>query len=143
MRVERSISIARPPGEVLAYVSDIRNDPNWHTDVLEVSSSTDAVQIGTVFNVRVKPSMGVSEGTITVKHLEPGKFVEFEGRMGKMAPTVTNMVEAEGSGTRVTRRVDLEPPGAMKLMTPMIKMMIGKSNNGFLAILKRVMESKP
>ena len=109
MRVERSISIAKTPADVLAYMADIRNDPAWHTDVLEVSSSTDAVQVGTVFKVRVKPSMGVSEGTMTVRRLEPGKLVEFEGHMGKMDPTVTNLVEPEGAATRVIRRVDLDP----------------------------------
>ena len=142
MRVQRSVSIARPPGEVFGYVSDIRNDPSWHTDVLEVSSSTETVGTGTVFNVRVKPSMGVSEGTITVSKLEPGRLVEFQGRMGKMAPVVTNIVEPEGQGARVIRRVEIEPPGMMKLMTPMIKMMVGKSNSGFLANLKRVLEAK-
>ena len=143
MRVERNISVARPPSDVFAFVSDIRHDPEWHTDVLEVSSSTDTVGMGTVFNVRVKPSMGVSEGTMTVSKFEPGRLVEFQGRMGKMAPVVTNIVEPEGQGSRVTRRVELEPPGPMKLRSPMIKMMIGKSNNGFLANLKRVLEAKP
>jgi len=141
MRVERSISIARPPGEVFAFISDIRNDPKWHTDVLDVKSSTDMVGMGTVFDVKVKPSMGVSEGTMTVRKLEPGRLVEFEGHMGKMDPTVTNICEPDGQGTRVVRRVDLAPSGVMRVMTPMIKMMIGKSNAGFLANLKRVMES--
>ncbi|MFY9587710.1 MAG: SRPBCC family protein [Actinomycetota bacterium] len=142
MRVERSVSIARPPGDVFGYVSDIRNDPAWHTDVLEVSSSTDAVGVGTVFNVRVKPAMGVSEGTMTVSKLEPGRLIEFQGRMGKMAPTVTNIVESDGSGAKMTRRVELQPPGMMKIMTPMIKMMIGKGNSGFLSNLKKVLEAK-
>ena len=141
MRVERSTSIARPPSEVLNYVADVRHDPEWHTDVLEVSSTTENVGVGTVFNVRVKPSMGVSEGTMTVSKLEPGKLVEFQGRMGKMNPTVTNIVEPEGQGSRVTRRVDLEPPGMMKIMTRMIMMMIGIGNAGFLANLKRRLES--
>jgi carbon monoxide dehydrogenase subunit G len=140
MQVERSIAIARTPADVFAYISDIRNDPSWHTDVLEVRSSTDAVGMGTVFDVKVKPSMGVSQGTMTVARLEPGRLVEFKGQMGKMAPTVTNVCEPDGTGTRVTRRVELEPPGLMRLMTPLIARMIGKSNERFLANLKRVME---
>ena len=95
----------------------------------------------TVFNVKVKPSMGVSEGTMTVSRFEPGKLIEFHGRMGKMAPTVTNICEPEAQGTRVTRRVELEPPGLMRVMTPLIKRMIAKSNDGFLAKLKRLLES--
>ena len=141
MKVERNISIGRPPAEVFGYIADVRNDPSWHTDVLEVSSSTDLVGPGTVFNVKVKPSMGVSEGTMTVSRFEPGKLIEFQGRMGKMAPTVTNICEQDAQGTRVTRRVELEPPGMMRVMTPMIKRIIGKSNEGFLANLKKLLES--
>jgi carbon monoxide dehydrogenase subunit G len=127
LRAESRISIARPPADVFSHIADIRNDPTWHTDVLEVRSSTDAVQMGTVFDVKVKPSMGVSEGTMTVTRLDPGKLIEFHGRMGKMAPTVTNICEPDGQGTRVTRRIDLEPPGLMRVMSPLIRRMITKS----------------
>jgi uncharacterized protein YndB with AHSA1/START domain len=140
MRVERQISIARPPAEVFDYVADVRNDPTWHTDVLEVRSSTDVVGLGTVFDVRVKPSMGVSEGTMTVSRFEPGRLAEFHGQMGKMAPTVTNICESDGQGTTVTRRVELYPPGVMRLLTPLISAKIGKDNDRFLANLKRVLE---
>jgi len=140
MKVERNISIARPPAEVFGYIADVRNDPSWHTDVLEVRSSTEVVGQGTVFNVKVKPSMGVSEGTMTVSRFEPGKLIEFQGRMGKMDPTVTNICEPEAQGTRVTRRVELEPSGAMRVMSPLIKRMIAKSNDGFLVNLKRLLE---
>ena len=140
MKVERKISIARPPAEVFSYIADIRNDPSWHTDVLEVRSSTDVVGMGTVFNVRVKPSMGVSEGTMTVSRFEPGRLIEFDGRMGKMAPTVTNICEPDVQGTRVTRRVEIDPPGIMRVMSPLMKRMIAKSNDGFLVNLKRLLE---
>lgn len=141
MRVERTIMIARPPADVFRYVADVRNDPTWHTDVLEVRSSSDVVGVGTVFDVKVKPSMGVSEGTMTVSRFEPGELVEFRGRMGRMEPTVTNICEPDKGGTRVTRRVEIEPTGMMRAMTPLMKRMIGKSNEGFLANLKRLLEA--
>jgi len=140
MKVERQITIARPPADVFAYISDVRNDPTWHTDVIEVRSSTESVEAGTTFDVRVKPSMGVSEGTMTVTRFEPGRLVEFHGRMGKMEPTVTNICEPDGDGTRVTRRVELDPPGLMRLMSPMISRKIGSANEGFLANLKALLE---
>jgi carbon monoxide dehydrogenase subunit G len=143
MKVERSVSIERPPAEVFSHIADVRNDPSWHTDVVEVRSSTEAVGVGTVFQIKVKPSMGVSEGTMTVTRFEPGRFVEFQGHMGRMAPTVTNICEPEGQGTRVTRRVELEPPGIMRVMTPLIARKIGKDNEGFLRNLKRLLEGPP
>ena len=91
MKVERKIAIARPPADVFSYVADVRNDPSWHTDVLEVRSSTDAVEMGTVFNVKVKPSMGVSEGTMTVSRFEPGRLIEFDGRMGR-SPLIASKI---------------------------------------------------
>lgn len=102
---------------------------------------TDVVGVGTVFDVKVKPSMGVSEGTMTVSRFEPGRLIEFQGRMGKMAPTVTYICEADAQGARLTRRIELEPPGLMRVMTPLIKRMIAKGNDGFLANLKRVLEA--
>jgi uncharacterized protein YndB with AHSA1/START domain len=140
MKVERTISIERPPSEVFDLISDVRNDPKWHTDVLEVRSSTETVGEGTVFQVKVKPSMGVSRGTMTVARFEPGHLVEFSGRMGKMSPTVTTICEPEGTGTRVTRRVEMVPPGVMRIMSPLMSRMIGKSNEGFLVNLKRLLE---
>ena len=141
MRVERLTHIEKPAAGVFEYIADIRNDPTWHTDVLEARSSTERVGPGTVFTVKVKPSMGVSEGTMTVSRFEPGRLIEFQGRMGKMTPTVTNICEPDGSGTRVTRRVELAPPGMMRLMSPMIKRMIAKANDGFLANLKSLLET--
>jgi uncharacterized protein YndB with AHSA1/START domain len=140
MKVERTISIARPPADVFDYIADVRNDPTWHTDVLDVTSSTDSVEMGTVFKVRVKPSMGVSEGAMTVVKLEPGRLIQLQGRMGRMSPTVTNICEPDGSGTLVTRRVEMDMPGLMRLMAPMAQSKIGKGNEGFLANLKRLLE---
>ena len=140
MKVERKIAIARPPADVFGYIADIRNDPSWHTDVLDVSSSTEGVEAGTVFNVKVKPSMGVSEGTMTVSRLEPGRLIEFDGRMGKMAPRVTNICEPDGRGTLVTRCVEIDLSGMMRLMGPVVAGKIGKSNERFLANLKRLLE---
>jgi len=141
MRVDKSVTINRPPAEVFNYVSDIRNDPNWHTDVISAVPSTDPIAKGTVFNVKVKPSMSVSEGTMTVAEWDPPRRLVFDGRMGKMAPKVTYRFEPDGAGTKYTRTVEIDPPGVMKLMSPIMKMMIGKSNDGFLANLKRVLES--
>ena len=141
MRVERSTHISKATADVFGYIADIRNDPTWHTDVLEAHSSSEVVGLGTVFTVKVKPSMGVSEGTMTVSRFEPGRLIEFHGEMGKMRPTVTNICERDGDRTRVTRRVEIEPPSMMRFMSPMIKKMIAKANEGFLANLKRLLET--
>lgn len=72
---EGTESIARPPSEVFAFVSDIRNEPRWHTDILEARLiKGSSVAKGSKFGVKFKPFMGQSEGTITI--------VEYEARDG-------------------------------------------------------------
>jgi hypothetical protein len=84
--------------------------------------------------------MGVSRGSMTVTRLEPGRLIQLHGRMGRMSPTVTNICEPNESGTLVTRRVEIEMPGLMRLMAPIAQSKIGKGNEGFLANLKRLLE---
>ena len=35
LSTEGTQSIVRPAAEVFAFIADVRNDPRWHTDVLE------------------------------------------------------------------------------------------------------------
>jgi uncharacterized protein YndB with AHSA1/START domain len=139
---ESSTSIARTASEVFEFVSDIRNDPRWHTDILEARlSGEEPIEKGTTFTVRFKPFMGQSEGTVTVSDYEPPRRLVLRGKMGKMAPTLILSVEPQGEGSRFTRRVEMEPPGMMRLIAPFMRGMFRKQNAGFVANLKRVLEA--
>jgi uncharacterized protein YndB with AHSA1/START domain len=141
---ESSTSIARPAPEVFEFVSDLRNDPRWHTDILEaLPTGQGPIGQGTTFAIRFKPFMGKSEGTVTVSEYEPPRRLVLRGQMGKMAPTVVLTVDPQGEGSRFTRRVEMEPPGIMRLMAPFMGGMFRKQNAGFVANLKRVLEAAP
>ena len=141
MTTESTVSIARPAADVFAFVSDVRNDPRWHTDVLEAQlTEGESVAEGSAFVIKTKPFMGVSGGTVTVAQYEPPRRVVFHVRMGKMEPTTIFTVAPDGEGSRITRRIEMEPPGLMRLMAPFMGGMFRKRNVGFLANLKRVLE---
>jgi carbon monoxide dehydrogenase subunit G len=143
MRTESSTSIERPVNAVFDYVSDMSNDPEWHTDMLEVrASGAGPIGVGTIFDLKFKPFMGQSQGKATISEFQSGKRVVLKGQMGKFAPTITLAFEPSGSGTRVTRTVDMVPPGLMRVMSPIMKSMMSKQNAGFLANLKRLLESR-
>ena len=142
MIVKVTETIARTPAEVFRVVSDVRNEPQWHTDVLEAQLTNDGeVAQGSVFDVKLKPSMGVSGGTITIVELDPPHRVVMRGHIGKMEPTLTHVVEPVPEGSRFTRQVDLSLPLPMAVMTPLVRRMILKANRGFVANLKRVLEA--
>jgi carbon monoxide dehydrogenase subunit G len=60
--------------------------------------------------------------------------------MGKLEPTTTFTIVQEGEGCRVTRRIDMEPQGVMRMMAPFMGGMLRKRNAWFLANLRRVLE---
>ncbi len=139
-----SIMIDRPVEEVFAYVTDVTNDPAWHTDVLEARKTSEGpIGMGTVWRSRFKPTMGISEGDMEVVGFEPNRTQVMRGQIGPMQPTLTYLLEPSDGGTKFTRRIEINVSGWMKIMQPMMGMMLPKQNRGFLANLKRVLESSP
>lgn len=136
-----SITIDRPVEEVFGYVTDVTNDPAWHTDVLGAEQTSEGpVGLGTMWHARFKPSMGISEGDMEVVGFEPNRTYVMRGDIGPMHPTLTYRLEPSNGGTKFTRRVQITVSGMMKVMQPVIGMMLPKQNKGFLATLKRVLE---
>lgn len=142
--VSTSITINRRPEDVFAYVTDVTNDPAWHTDALEARKLTEGpIGLGTRWHVRFKPSMGVSEGDMDVVAHAANRMQTIHGQLGPMEPTLTYEVEPANGGTRFTRRVQIKVSGWMKVMSPLMGMMTRKRSQGFLENLKRVLEEKP
>jgi uncharacterized protein YndB with AHSA1/START domain len=138
-----SITIERPVGEVFEYVTNTANDPAWHTDILEArKKSVGSIGIGTIWATRFKPSMGISQADMEVIEFEPDRREVMRGEVGPMHPTLTYLFEPANGGTRFTRRVQIRISGMMKLMAPVVSFMTRKSNRGFLANLKRVLEEE-
>src|SRR5438477_5787407 len=130
-----------PAPEVFAFIVDVRNDPRWHTDVLEARLPEGTVIAkGATFEITTKPVMGISGGTVTVAELDAPTRVVFDVRMGKLEPTTTFTVVPDGDGCRVTRRIDMDPPGLMRVMAPFLGGVMRKRNAGFLANLRLVLE---
>ena len=100
MSTEATESVARPAAQVFAFIADVRNDPRWHTDVLQARlAEGETVRAGSVFEIRTKPVMGISGGTVTVSAYDPPRIV-FDIRMGKLTPRTTFTVVPDGDGCR-------------------------------------------
>jgi len=142
LTAEASETVSRAPSEVFAFLGDVRNEPKWHTDVLEatlVSGSPSVV--GAVYEIKTKPTMGISGGKVTLSEYSPASKIVYKVDMGRFQPTTTFTVSPEGSGARVGRKVEMEPSGMMRLMAPMMGGMFRKRNLMFVANLKRALES--
>jgi hypothetical protein len=84
--------------------------------------------------------MGRKEAEIEVISYEPPSSAQLRVVKGPLHPTITYRLEPTGSGTRFTRRIDMEPEGMMKLMAPLFPTMIRRGNAKFVENLRRVLE---
>ena len=117
-RSARQITIDQPAEEVFAFVSDPRNDPQWHDPVIEVTPTSEGpLRRGSRFTAVWRP-LGTAENYDMVAEMtvyEPGRFSELQawfaeprGRVQAMVGrfVLTFQVEPEGSATRLTRGVE-------------------------------------
>lgn len=137
-----SVVVARPADEVFRYVADLRNEPNWHVDVVSVPPETDPVPVvGKTYALKFKPFMGKTDGTFTALEVEPGARVVYRADFAGLQPRITYPVEPAGPGTRFTRGVEMRPSGLKILMTPMMAFMVPRHNKTFVQNLKHALDS--
>jgi uncharacterized membrane protein len=144
LRVEGSIDIEKPLGDVFAYLSDVGNYPEWMAHVLEVRQDTPgAPHEGERFVVVIK-SVGRRFET-------PYERTTYEAGRGYTDRAVGGPVpdqrwhatfqEVPG-GTRVTRAVDARPDGLLKLLEPVQKRAAGRQLRKDLQTLKDLLEAR-
>jgi uncharacterized protein YndB with AHSA1/START domain len=144
--VENTAIIERPIGDVWAFASDARNEPRWHTDILEVRSASGPDggpytiwRLGDTLLVTVQ-FMGRNDYEVEVTGLEEGRRLELTTRTGPMRPTATYHFEPEDGSTRFTRTVEMPFRGPMRLMAPLIRRNLKKRNARFVDNLKSLLE---
>lgn len=142
-RTSASVVVDRSPEDVFAFVADLRNEPQWHLDVVSVPPETDPVPVvGKTYPVTFKPFMGNSEGRFTAVEVVPGSKIVFDGEFGGLRPRITYLIEPAEAGTRFTRALDVKVNGLLlNLMTPVMALMIPGQNKKFVENLKQVLES--
>jgi uncharacterized membrane protein len=144
MRVEESIVINRPLEDVFNYVSEVGKYPEWMAHVLEVRKDTPGPpQQSDRFTVAIK-SVGRRFET-------PYERTSFEANrrytdraVGGPVPNqrwVCIFQEVPG-GTRLTRAVEAELGGLLKLLGPLQKRSAERQLRKDLQTLKDVLEAR-
>ncbi|HEX6228922.1 MAG TPA: SRPBCC family protein [Solirubrobacterales bacterium] len=143
MRVEESIEIKRPLQEVFDYVSDVGNYPAWMAHAMEVFSDTPGPpKQGNRFTVTIK-SVGHRFET-------PYERTSYEANSRctdrAVGGPIPNQwwhwaVQEVPGGTCVTRAVDAEPGGLLKLLEPLQKRAAERQLRKDLRMLKELLEA--
>lgn len=113
---EHQVTIARPVGEVFAYVADGLNGPNWRPGVLDIAHVS-GTGVGAIYKQGVKGPGGrriAADYRITA--YEPDHRLSFEAIAGPVRPTGTYRFEGSAGGTRLTFSIEAELGGIKKFL---------------------------
>jgi uncharacterized membrane protein len=144
MRVEGSIEINWPLQEVFTYVSDVDNYPDWMAHVLEVRTEAPGrPEEGDRFIVAIK-SVGRRFETPYERTSYEANRRYTDRAVGGPIPNQRwhcTFQEVPG-GSRLTRAVDAEPGGLLRLLEPLQKRAAERQLKKDLRTLKDVLEAR-
>lgn len=121
--VRKSVTVNRPPAEVIEYIADVSNHPAFIGPLKAVSDLTgDPRKPGTAWTwVFVMAGVEISGFAETLKY-EPSGLFSYRTTSGALS-TFEYSAAAEGDGTRVTINVAYEIPDTLlgKVQGPVVE----------------------
>jgi uncharacterized membrane protein len=141
MKFENSVIIHQPVNTVFDFVTNLNNNAQWQTDILELElTSAGRFELGSTYRC-VNRFMGKrieTEGLIT--QYEPDKACSFRITSGSVSGESSFFFEAVDGATKFTTMADLEL-GFFKLGKIIVKRKIDKQLKHDMLQLKRILEN--
>ena len=113
---QREVTIARPVGEVFAFVADGLNGPKWRPGILDIALVS-GTGVGTIYKQGVRgPGGRRIDADYRVTAYETNRRLAFEAIAGPVRPTGEFNLDAVGDGTRLRFSLQAELSGIKKLL---------------------------
>jgi hypothetical protein len=137
-----TIEIAHDTHRVYAYIAGLEHTPEWNWAITSSQKITPGpVAIGTQYRqTRSVPRPAVE--VIEITGLEEGRRVAVTGRLGPFRARLAYELVATPTGTRLTNRVELDPPLPLGPFGDMLGGRIRNSVAENLRVLKEVLEGQ-
>ena len=136
-----TITIARPAGDVFAFLADAENDRQWRGGVIEMTRTSGQGVGATYRQVVAGPGGRRIDADVEITEFVPGQRIGFRTTRGLVRPMGSYDLRAGEGGTVVTFRLAATLGGVKKLMAPMVAKTM-RSEVAALTELKRVLESR-
>ncbi|MFA9429900.1 SRPBCC family protein [Egicoccus sp. AB-alg2] len=140
VRFSNTVEIARPRGEVFAYLADLEHTPEWNWAITETRKVTPGpVGVGTVYEQSRSVPRRAAE-TLTVRRFGVGELLELDGTLASLPVHLTYEFRDSGGGTSVVNTVQITATGASRLLAGAAGKRIAAAVGENLAVLKRILE---
>ena len=140
-RIEFSVTIARDISEVIEFYADPTNVGKWHTEIFEVRQLPGGPQGVGSKSVSVQDANGRGEINYETTVYEPPRQVASKFSSSSAHGEITVTLERGPDGTLLTRVIDFELPGVLRVLTPLARRKLLNESRSDLTALKRFLES--
>lgn len=142
--MKTSVTIERPVREVFAFLLNPKEsaplmDPGGGGLVLMTPERPPGP--GTTFIFRQRVFGRVTETKTHLTAVDPDRRIEFDAEIGPMRPHCSLSFEDLGGRTNVTFSGNSNPPGPLKIFTPLMNRMGKRNWSERLSSAKRVLEA--
>jgi uncharacterized protein YndB with AHSA1/START domain len=145
IRVEESVQIDRPRTEVWEAIVDYAFDVQWRKGLRDMTPDRPGPPaLGTRVHEVVRNSGRDYVADAVVTELDPGVSYRFEGSgtIGGLKGGRSVRDAVPGAASVFTYTIELEPRGAMRLLSPVLKPMVRSGLRKDLQTLKGLLESR-
>jgi len=141
IKVEKSVVIKKPVGEVFAFVNKNENSTKWQSGVVSVQMEEGPDNVVGSRYIEVRKFMG-QEMKTTMEITAFTQNVKWGAKVvkGPVPYEVTMTYESVPEGTKITTHVEGEPTGFFKLAEGMVAGTLGKSLEEDQNRLKAILE---
>jgi uncharacterized protein YndB with AHSA1/START domain len=137
IKIERTITIHRPVGDVFTYLSDVEHGPQYITGQRKAhKTSVGPTGIGTTFATTGRFLRRSRTNTIT--EYEPNRRLAWNATSGGRA-TTTWAFEPSGPSARVTFTRVADVPGLLRLAEPLMEQHTNRQVDHDLGALKELL----
>ena len=127
--------VARPAHEVWTHLTDWSRAPAWMRGIDSMTASGPTA-IGTTLAFATRGKTRTSE----ITRLVPGREVTLTSQQGPVSASYTYSCAADGDGTRLRLVADCEIRGPLRLLGPLLRAAIRRTDGGQLRDLRQLLE---
>lgn len=137
---ENILTIDRSIADVFNYLAAFENVPRWNYAITETrKTSAGPVGVGTTYTQTRSLPQPATEG-FEVTEFQPTQRLRIRGQLGSFPAVVSYDLEPAPGGTRLRNTIDLELPGAMRLVSLVVTARVKSAVAANLDVLRRLLE---
>jgi uncharacterized protein YndB with AHSA1/START domain len=115
-----TITIARPVGDVFAFLANAENDKQWRGGIIDMTRTGGQGVGATYRQIVAGPGGRRIDADVEITEFVPDQRIAFRTTKGPVRPTGSYDLQTRDRGTVVTFRLAATLGGVKKLMAPMV-----------------------